>query len=269
MRPRSSDGSGRRGRWKKTPRLGATIVLVDESGFSERPSIQRSWAPGGQTPVLRHRFGHWQNLSAIGAVAYSPAGRQARFFLMFVREPVRSEHIIRFLKLLNQHLPGPIIVIWDGINPHRSAATRRFVEEHGWLTVVRLPAHAPELNPAEGAWSWFKRTVVGNFCPDGHDLLARVLRVAGRRLTRREHRRPHASCATANTATSKMSFCSSSECASMLKMRLHRSFQVTASPRGESRRVAAPGGWRGLLRHAGHVAVTITAVKVAGHFEWL
>ena len=170
---------------KNAARHGATLVFVDESGFSERPSIQRSWAPRGQTPVLRHRFGHWHNLSAIGAVAYSPAGRRARFFLMLVREAVRSERIIRFLKLLHQHLPGPIIVIWDGINPHRSVATRRFVEAQPWLTVVRLPAYAPELNPVEGAWSWFKRTVVGNFCPDGYDVLGRALRLARRRLTRR------------------------------------------------------------------------------------
>ena len=104
---------------------------------------------------------------------------------MLVREAVRSEHIIRLLKLLHQHLPGPIIVIWDGINPHRSLATRRFVEAQSWLTVVRLPAYAPELNPVEGVWSWFKRTVVGNFCPDGYDLLGRTLRLARRRLTRR------------------------------------------------------------------------------------
>jgi putative transposase len=104
---------------------------------------------------------------------------------MLIREAVRSSHVIRFLKLLHQHLPGPIIVIWDGINPHRSVATRRFVEEQSWLMVVRLPAYAPELNPVEGVWSWFKRTVVGNFCPDGYDLLGRVLRLARRRLTRR------------------------------------------------------------------------------------
>lgn len=77
-------------------------------------------------------------------------------------------------------------MIWDGVNPHRSLATRAFAEqEQHWLTLVRLPAYAPELNPVEGAWSWFKRTVVGNFCPEGHGPLHRVLRLARRRLTRR------------------------------------------------------------------------------------
>ena len=171
---------------KNAARQGATIVFIDESGFSERPSVQRTWAPRGQTPVLIHRFSHWKNLSAIGAAAYSPHGRRARFFLSLVPGAIRSEHIIRFLKHLHRRHPGPLIVIWDGVNPHRSLATRAFVElEADWLTVVRLPAYAPELNPVEGAWSWFKRTVVGNFCPEGHAPLHHALRRARRRLTRR------------------------------------------------------------------------------------
>ncbi len=171
---------------KNSAKQGATIVFIDESGFSERPSVQRTWAPRGQTPVLTHRFSHWKHLSAIGALAYSPHGRRARFFLSLVPGAVRSEHIIRFLQRLHQHHPGPLIVIWDGVNPHRSVATRDFAEQQKrWLTLVRLPSYAPELNPVEGAWSWFKRTVVGNFCPEGYGPLHRVLRLARRRLTRK------------------------------------------------------------------------------------
>jgi transposase len=171
---------------KNAARQGATIVFLDESGFSERPSVQRTWAPRGQTPVLKHRFGHWKHLSAIGAVAYSPRGRRTRFFLGLVPGAVRSEHIIRFLDRLHRHLPGRVIVIWDGVNPHRSVATRAFAErEKHWLTLVRLPAYAPELNPVEGVWSWCKRTVSANFCPEGLGPVQRTLRLARRRLTRR------------------------------------------------------------------------------------
>ncbi len=174
---------------KNAARQGATIIFIDESGFSERPSVQRTWAPRGQTPVLRHRFGHWKHLSAIGALAYSPHGRKARFFLRLVPGAVRSEHIVRFLGLLHQHHRGPLIVIWDGVNPHRSLVTLEFAERQAsWLTLVRLPAYAPELNPVEGAWSWFKRVVAGNFCPEGLGPLHRALRLARRRLTRQRPR---------------------------------------------------------------------------------
>lgn len=131
---------------------------------------------------MRHRFGHWRSLSAIGAVAYSAHGLRARVFLMLVRHAVRSAQIIRFLKLLHQHLPGALIVIWDGVTPHRSVQTRSFIEQQSWLTVIRLPAYAPELNPVEGIWSWFKGSVVPNLCPHGLDVLWHTLRLGRRRL---------------------------------------------------------------------------------------
>jgi len=115
-------------------------------------------------------------------VAYSPHGRRVRFFLGLVPGTVRSEHIILFLKRLHRHSRGRLIVIWDGFNPHRSVTTRAFAgREQRWLTLVRLPTYAPQLNPVEGTWSWFKRTVTANFCPEGHGSLLRALRLERRR----------------------------------------------------------------------------------------
>jgi transposase len=48
-------------------------------------------------------------------------------------------------------------LIWDNLNTHVSAVMRAFIEAHpDWLTKVRLPAYAPELNPVEGVWSNMK-----------------------------------------------------------------------------------------------------------------
>jgi hypothetical protein len=53
----------------------------------------------------------------------------------------------------HNQLHAPVIVIWDNLNTHVSAAMRSFIDAHpGWLTVVRLPAYAPDLNPTEGIW---------------------------------------------------------------------------------------------------------------------
>lgn len=170
---------------KNAARQGATIVFLDETGFSERPSVRRTWAPRGQTPVLTHRFGHWRNLSAIGALAYSTHGLRARVYLMLFHGAVRSAELIRFLKHLHRHIRGPMILIWDGINPHRSVQTRAYLEQQQrWLTTLRLPAYAPELNPVEGLWSWFKGTVAANFCPESLGPLGHGLRLGRRRLVR-------------------------------------------------------------------------------------
>jgi transposase len=44
-----------------------------------------------------------------------------------------------------------------------------------WLTVVRLPAYAPDLNPAEGAWANMKNGL-GNLAASNVDQLAAIVR---------------------------------------------------------------------------------------------
>ena len=62
---------------KSARRRGAWIVFQDESGFSLLPPVRATWAPTGQTPVLRHRFS-WTRLSMSGALAYRPDGSRDR-----------------------------------------------------------------------------------------------------------------------------------------------------------------------------------------------
>lgn len=79
-----------------------------------------------------------------------------------------------------------MLLLWDGLNPHRSANTANYLAANRpWLRVERLPGYAPELNPVEGVWSWFKGTVVANLCPDSLEPIARELCKGCRRLRRR------------------------------------------------------------------------------------
>jgi len=53
---------------------------------------------------------------------------------------------------------------------------RAFDSSHpGWLTEVRLPAYAPELNAAEGAWAAMKASL-GNLAVRDVDQLAAVMK---------------------------------------------------------------------------------------------
>jgi hypothetical protein len=59
----------------------------------------------------------------------------------------------------HHELHAPLILVWDNLNTHLSALMRTFIEAHDeWLTVARLPAYAPELNPVEGAWANMKNS---------------------------------------------------------------------------------------------------------------
>ena len=72
---------------------GQTLVFVDESGFSQRPTLRRTWALWGQTPPLREHF-NWKRQSAAGAVAGRPGQPRTRRFLALrpgPRQPRRCE----------------------------------------------------------------------------------------------------------------------------------------------------------------------------------
>ncbi len=175
---------------KNATRRKATIVFLDESGFSQRPPIRRTWAPRGQTPVLIHRQRRWEQLSAIGALAYrrTPRRRALRtnVYLQTVPGPVHGTEVVRFLRHLRRHVRTPVILIWDGLQAHRSREVQQYRDTNrGWLTIERLPAYAPELNPVEGFWSWTKGTAVANFCPEGLAPIRQRVRRGRNRLARR------------------------------------------------------------------------------------
>jgi hypothetical protein len=54
---------------------------------------------------------------------------------------------------------GPLVIVWDNLNTHRSTAMAGLIEARDWLTVVQLPPYAHELNPAGLVWSHLKRSL--------------------------------------------------------------------------------------------------------------
>ena len=55
----------------------------------------------------------------------------------------------RLLDAAHQQLTGPIVVVWDNLWTHVSAAMAGLIAARDWLTVCQLPPYAHELNPAE------------------------------------------------------------------------------------------------------------------------
>ena len=170
------------GTQKKARRLGAMLVFVDESGFSLIPNRGRTWAPRGQTPILRHRV-NWPKLSAISAVMPNP-----HVYLQLVRGTIRSPQVVRFVRHLLQHIPGRIFLFWDGNNPHRSRFTREALTGYARrVSVYRLPPYAPELNPDEGLWAYLKGHALRGYCPPDVAALSVAIRQAVRHIRRRPH----------------------------------------------------------------------------------
>jgi putative transposase len=65
----------------------------------------------------------------------------------------------RLLDAAHQQLADPIVVVWDNLNAHVSAAMTELIAARDWLTVSQLPPYAHELNPVELVWSHLKRSL--------------------------------------------------------------------------------------------------------------
>ena len=147
--------------------------------MSTRPHRVRTWGLRGQTPVLQETF-NWQSLSLIAGVTLW------RFYFRLHVGSIKSPQVVAFLAALLRHLPGKLLVIWDGAPIHRSALVRDFVAAQGKrLVIERLPAYAPELNPAEYLWGHLKEHELGNLLVRHAHELSHYATRALRRMRRR------------------------------------------------------------------------------------
>jgi transposase len=165
---------------KKGARIGATIVCVDETGFYLLPFVVRTYAPRGRTPVLEETLTR-DHRSVISGVT-----PQGQFFLQSDEEALSGAQVVRFLRHLQRHLPGPLMVIWDGATIHRNGTVQAFLASQpaGWLQLVPLPGYAPELNPNEGVWDTLKVKELANVACGDLAELRRELHQAAQRLRR-------------------------------------------------------------------------------------
>jgi putative transposase len=91
------------------------------------------------------------------------------------RKSFAETDYIRLLDAAHQQLRAPLVVVWDNLNTHVSHAMRALIDARDWLTVIRLPAYAPDLNPTEGVWSNMKNGL-GNLAVRTLDELHQVIR---------------------------------------------------------------------------------------------
>lgn len=159
-----------------------TLIFMDESGFSEGSVVRRTWAPKGCTPIIRPKARSWKWMSAIGALAYRRRSGRAHMLLLFQDGAVKTPGVLRFLCHLRRHTRGRVVLLWDGLQAHRAVEVTRWIKANShWLSVERLPAYAPELNPVEGLWAWLKSSCLANVCADDiRPLLHRVRNGASR-----------------------------------------------------------------------------------------
>jgi transposase len=147
-------------------RLGAWICFADEAGQTLRPARARTWAPRGQTPIVKVTGKGSGRISLAGLTCYRPGHHSRLIYRTMVhkgrkgeKKGFREADFACLLDAAHQQLGGPIVLIWDNLGGHVSAAMRALTAARPWLRVYTLPAYAPELNPVEKVWSHLKRSL--------------------------------------------------------------------------------------------------------------
>lgn len=131
------------------------------------PLVRRTWAPRGQTPVLRPRMRRRQKISAVGGLTISPRRRRLGWYLQLHRDiGIRQEQIVGFLRQLRRHLGGPLVVVWDNLGAHKGRLLRAWLRRCRRVHLEFLPPYAPELNPNEYGWAYLKGGPLANACPN-------------------------------------------------------------------------------------------------------
>ena len=91
-----------------------------------------------------------------------------------------------FLQALLRHVPGPLLIVWDRLSAHRSRFTRDFIaRQNGRIWVEYLPGYAPELNPVEYIWGYWKQHALPNVCSKDYWSLDGTARRTLKRMRRR------------------------------------------------------------------------------------
>jgi len=156
---------------KEAKRVGATIYFGDEAGIRSDYHSGTTWAPKGQTPIVR-TTGSRLSMNMISAVS---AKGSMRF--MTVKGRLTADTFIEFLQRLLKNAEKPVFLVVDGHPVHRSKRVQAFVTStEGRLKLFYLPPYSPELNPDEQVWSHLKHHRLGKMAiRTKEDLQSRVM----------------------------------------------------------------------------------------------
>ena len=81
--------------------------------------------------MLQYHF-NWKTLSAIAGVTWW------NFYFRLFPGAIRSPQIIQFLAHLLRHIPGKLLIVWDGLPGHRRLAIAAFSIRAGPDSSLRL-----------------------------------------------------------------------------------------------------------------------------------
>ena len=170
--------------WPRIKRLAskqrALLFFEDESVVRLTPTVGRTWAPVGKTPIVRVTG------KRASVLVMSALSLQGRLFFKIPSERVNATVFIDFLKeLLAEYPRRKIFVIADQASPHIAKSVKAFVAGQKRLELFYLPTYSPDFNPDEGVWSHLKSQELKAHQATNKEELIKKTREALKRMAKR------------------------------------------------------------------------------------
>ncbi len=122
----------------------AEIHWGDETGVSNDCNYGRSYAPKGETPVVR------RNAQRFATGMISSITRQGKTRFMCYQGAMNSQIFLRFLKRLIKDSPKKIFLIVDNLPVHHSKPVKKWLDDNSeYIEIFFLPSYSPQHNPDE------------------------------------------------------------------------------------------------------------------------
>lgn len=119
-------------------------MFEDEFGFSFVERVAPTWAPIGQTPILKRVEYYRREISTMAALTIS-----GKVFKRHFAGSINAQKLLVGLEHIRRSVGKPFVLIWDRSRAHRAKCVQAYLDLHPEIMVESLPGYAPELNPEE------------------------------------------------------------------------------------------------------------------------
>ena len=141
---------------KKAKEEQGIIYFGDETGCRSDHQAGRSYAPKGQTPIIK-ATGKRYTVNMISAIS-----NKGHLQFMLMDKGFNSEVFKTFLQQMIKYSKGKIFFITDNHPAHKTIKLNQWLEEHkDKIKVYFIPPYSPELNPQEYVNQDLKTNIIG------------------------------------------------------------------------------------------------------------
>ena len=145
---------------KRAAKENATIYFEDEVGMRSDHQAGKSYAPKGQTPVIK-KTGQRFSLNMVSAIS-----NKGHVEFMILDGTFNGSVFLEFLAQLIKYKQQKIFLVVDGHSAHKTKVVNAWLEENkSRIEIFFLPPYSPELNAQEYVNQDLKTNVIGKKRP--------------------------------------------------------------------------------------------------------